>query len=464
MDGSTDGEFDFLVLGGGSAGYAAARTAREFGDRVAIVDGSKTLGGLCILRGCMPSKTMIYSAEVLHLAQRAEKFGLRIPEASADMAAIQRRKRHWVGDFAGYRQEQLESERFSLFRQRARFRGANEVELDDGTRLRSKRILISTGSVVQEPPLPGLSETPYWTSDEVLDLEELPQSVIVLGGGIIACELGQFLARVGTQVTMIQRSPRILKEAGPDAGDVLMSTFRDEGIDLWTDTEVTEVAKTPQGVRVRFRHDGREVVREAAHLFNALGRRPDTDGLNLEAARVETDEKGYIGHDGFQRTSRPGIYAAGDCAGPAELVHVAVRQGEVAARHAFGDGPREIDYDSLMVGVFTDPQVAWVGLRKDEAEESGRAVLSADFPFDDHGKSLLMEASRGFVRVTAEAGSGRILGAECVGKDATELIHALSVPVALGLTVEDCLKADWYHPTLAEIWTYPLEDLAEETG
>lgn len=453
--------FDFLVLGGGSAGYAAARTAREFGERVAIVDGSETLGGLCILRGCMPSKTMIYSAELLHLAQRAEKFGLRIPEASADLAAIQRRKRHWIDDFAGYRQEQLQSERFHLFRQRGRLRGPREVELADGTVLRAERILIATGSVVAEPPLPGLSDTPYWTSDEVLDLDALPRSVIVLGGGIIACELGQFLARVGSQVTMIQRSPRILKEAGPDAGEVLLQAFRDEGIELWTDTEVTEVAPTDRGVRVRFRHGGREVEREADHLFNALGRRPNTEGLNLAEVGVATDERGRIVHDGYQRTVVDGIYAAGDCAGPAELVHVAVRQGEVAARHAFGDEPPEIDYDALMVGVFTDPQVAWVGLRRDQAEARGLATDSAEYPFEDHGKSLLMEAPRGFVRVTAERATGRLLGAECVGKDATELIHALSVPVALGLTVRDCLKADWYHPTLAEIWTYPLEELAE---
>jgi len=456
--------FDFLVLGGGSAGYAAANTVQRAGKRVAIVDGASELGGLCILRGCMPSKTLIYSTEVLHLAQRAERFGLEIPEARADMAALQRRKRHWVADFVSNRREQLTGDRFSLFRQRGRFVGSHEGELDDGTRLEADKILISTGSTVQAPPIPGLDQVPFWTSDEVLELEELPESVILLGGGIVACELGQFLARAGTRVTQIQRSPRILKETGGRAGEVVAEAFRDEGIELYTDTEIESVEGDAGGVRVRFRHAGESVVCEGRHLFNALGRRPDTAGLALEAAGVESDRRGTIGHDEFQRTSQPHIYAAGDCAGPAELVHVAVRQGEVAARHALGESPRAMNYDALMVVVFTDPQVAQVGWREEEAREKGHDVVAADYPFDDHGKSLLMEAPRGYVRVVADRASGRLLGAECVGKDASELIHALTVPVALRLPVGECLKADWYHPTLAEIWEYPLEELAGEVG
>lgn len=453
--------FDFLVLGGGSAGYAAARTAREFCDRVAIVDGSDPMGGLCILRGCMPSKTLIYSAEVLHLARQGAALGLRIPEATADMAAIQARKRHWIGDFAGYRQEQLQSDRFTLFRQCGRFVGPHEVELDDGSRIHADKIIVTTGSVVQTPPVPGLAETPFWTSDEVLELAERPESVIVLGGGIVACELGQFLARVGSRVVQIQRSPHILKEAGKKAGEVVEEAFRADGIELWTDTSIEKVEQIGRGVKVSFGHRGGRIEREAAHLFNALGRRPNTERLNLGAAGVETGPTGNIVHDGFQRTSHPDIYTAGDCSGPVEIVHVAVRQGEVAARHALGQPCEPMNYDALMVGIFTDPQVAWVGLREDQARERGCDVLAADYPFDDHGKSLLMEAPRGYVKLVAACDSGRLLGAECVGKDATELIHAFTVPVALGLKVGDCLKADWYHPTLSEIWSYPLEEIAE---
>ncbi|HTB64221.1 MAG TPA: FAD-dependent oxidoreductase, partial [Opitutales bacterium] len=185
--------FDFIVIGGGSAGYAAARTARDAGARVAVVDGAAELGGLCILRGCMPSKTLIYSAEVLHLAQQGALFGLKIPSAKADMAAIQARKRRIIADFADYRVQQLESGKFDLFRQRARFTGPREITLADGSVLTGSHFLVSTGSIISRPSLPGLDKVKALTSDEVLDLERLPESVIVLGGGVVACELAQFL-------------------------------------------------------------------------------------------------------------------------------------------------------------------------------------------------------------------------------------------------------------------------------
>ncbi len=453
--------FDFLVLGGGSAGYAAARTACDFCQRVGIVDGSEELGGLCILRGCMPSKTLIYSTEVLHLARSGGRFGLRIPEAGVDMRAMQERKRHWVKDFADYRRSQLESGRFALFRQEGRFVGPHEVELRDGTILSAGKIIVTTGSEVQVPPVPGLAESRAWTSDDILDLDELPESIIVLGGGIVACELGQFLARAGTRVTLIQRSPHVLKEASDQASMVILEAFRDEGIEVFTGTTMEGVETSDGKTRVRFIHRGQRVEREAGRLLNALGRRPRTGTLNLPAAGVRTGPNGHILHNPCQQTDNPDIYTAGDCAGPVELVHVAVRQGEAAARHAFGQTVAPMGYDALMVVIFTDPQVAWVGLREEEAKEKGFASVTAEYPFRDHGKSLLMEAPRGYVKLVAGESSQRILGAECVGKDASELIHAMTVPVCAGLTVSDCLRADWYHPTLAEIWTYPLEELAE---
>ncbi len=178
--------FDYLVLGGGSGGYAAARTAREVFERVAIVDSAEELGGLCILKGCMPSKTLIYSAEVLHLAQNARKFGLNIPEAKVDITALHKRKIATIGEFAEYRQEQLQSDRFSLFRSRASFTAPDTIVLEDGTELTADHFMIATGSVVAAPPVKGLSDVPYWTSDDILDLNFVPDKVIVLGGGVVA--------------------------------------------------------------------------------------------------------------------------------------------------------------------------------------------------------------------------------------------------------------------------------------
>lgn len=456
-------DFDFIVIGGGSGGYAAARSALSYSGSVAVIDAAKELGGLCILHGCMPSKTLIYAAEVLHRAQQGAEIGLEIPTARASMAAVAARKRRIIREFADYRREGLESGKFELFRSAARFVGSHELELADGTRLRGKKILIATGSRVNFPPIPGLDEVPVWTSDDVLDLDFIPESVIVLGAGAVGCELAQFLRRIGSRVTMIQRGPTILSGIPADAARVVEQVFADEGIELFTDTAVDSIRKLDGETEVSFRCHGETVQRRAAYCLNALGRRPNTQSLDLETAGVVTRPNGQIITDFFQQTSNPDIYAAGDCCSSHEIVHVAVHQGETAARHALGDAKVEpIHYDHLILVTFTDPQVATAGLSEEKLTARGRPFISASYPFDDHGKSILMEAKHGFVRVTADAGSGEILGALIVGRDAGELIHCFAVALAMKASVADLMRVQWYHPTLSEIISYPLEELAQK--
>jgi pyruvate/2-oxoglutarate dehydrogenase complex dihydrolipoamide dehydrogenase (E3) component len=311
--------------------------------------------------------------------------------------------------------------------------------------------------------VPGLRETPFWTSDDVLDLDFIPKSVIVLGGGIVACELAQFLRRIGSRVVLIQRSQHILRDHSEEASTTVQRAFVDEGIELFAGTQLQQVARDLRGVTVRFKHEGKTITRRAAHLFNALGREPNTTGLNLTAAGVKTRPDGQIITNRWQQTSVPHIYAAGDCSGPHEIVHIAIQQGELAARHAAGlKGLKPVDYSLLLNVVFTDPQLATIGRLERELAENGVKYLTASYPFNDHGKSILMEANYGYVKVIAEPKRGRILGAEIVGKDAGELIHAFSAPLAMRATVFDLLRAPWYHPTLAEIITYPLEELADK--
>lgn len=459
-----DNHFDFLVVGGGSAGYAAARTAREVVDRVAIVDGGEQLGGLCILKGCMPSKTLIYSAEVLHNAQRGSLFGLHIPEAGVDMAELHGRKVETIGEFADYRVNGLESDRFTLFRHRAEFTGFNSIRLDDGRQLTADKIIISTGSVVQVPPIPGLGELDgVWTSDEVLELDFLPESVIVLGGGVVACELSQYLNRIGSKVTQIQRSPRILKEISPQAAILMEKVFREEGIDLITGSQIARIRQNGEEYEVEFESGGKRWIRRAKHLFNALGREPNTEGLNLQDAGVRLKSNGYIKTGPYNQTDNPDIYAAGDVAGPEKIVHVAIIQAEAAARHATGRKARNPNEWDFLGVIFTDPQIALAGKNGATLEADGVDYVSAEYPWDDHGKSILMEAKHGYVKVWADR-SGKILGAEIVGKDAGELIHIFSVAISLKANVVDLLQAPWYHPTLSEMVTYPLEEIAEELG
>ena len=455
--------YDFIAIGGGSAGFNAARVAVSLGLKTAVIDGAQHLGGLCILRGCMPSKTLLYMAEVLHLAQKAKTFGLVIPKARADMKAIHARKKKIIAEFAEFRVRALQSGAFDLIRAHARFVNTDTLGLSTGELLRAKHILISTGSRVTVPPVPGLDRVPFWTSDDALDLDFVPKSVIVLGGGIVACELSQFLHRIGARVTLVQRSANILRDHSPAASTVVQQAFVDEGMELFAGTQLQQVSYAKRKFTVEFIHDGKRMVRTAAHLFNALGREPHTASLNLAAAGVTTRLNGQIVTNEWQQTTVPNIYAAGDCSGPAEIVHIAIQQGELAARHAAGVTKlKPVDYTLLLNVVFTDPQLATIGLLESELAIRNIPFLSASYPFNDHGKSILMDANYGYVKVIAEAKQGRILGAEIVGKDAGELIHAFSGPLAMKATVFDLLRAPWYHPTLAEIITYPLEELAEK--
>lgn len=226
---------------------------------------------------------------------------------------------------------------------------------------------------------------------------------------------------------------------------------------------IEKITQDRRGSSVTFIHDGRRLTRRAAHLFNALGREPNTAKLNLAAAGVRTRPDGQIIINRWQQTSTRHIYAAGDCSGPHEIVHLAIQQGELAARHAAGvKRLKPIDPGLLLNVVFTDPQLATIGRMERELDAAGTPYLVASYPFNDHGKSILMDANYGYVKVIAEPKRGRILGAEIVGKDAGELIHAFSGPLAMRATVFDLLRAPWYHPTLAEIITYPLEEIAEK--
>ncbi|WP_221032911.1 dihydrolipoyl dehydrogenase family protein [Actomonas aquatica] len=457
--------YDFIAIGGGSAGFNAARVAADLGKKVAIVDGAEELGGLCILRGCMPSKTLLYSTDVLHLAQHGKLFGLNIPSAKVDMKRLHARKKAIIGEFAEYRAKAMMQKRYDVYRAHAKFIDPHTIALSDGKLLRAERFIIGTGSKVSVPPLPGLADTPFWTSDDVLDLDFVPQSVIVLGGGIVACELSQFLSRIGSRVVQIQRSSHILKEHSPEASIVVEDAFRDEGIDLHTGTSIQSIRTTSDGgVSVTFLNsDGKKLTRRAKHLFNALGRSPNTGSLDLANAGVELQKSGRIKINQWQQTTQRHIYAGGDCCGPHDIVHLAVAQGELAARHAFGEKKlKPVDENLLLSVVFTEPPIASIGRSEAQLKAEGTPFLTASYPFDDHGKSILMEAKRGYVKVIAEPKRGRILGAEIVGPQAGELIHCFTAPLAMKATVFDLLKAPWYHPTLAEILTYPLEDIADE--
>jgi pyruvate/2-oxoglutarate dehydrogenase complex dihydrolipoamide dehydrogenase (E3) component len=460
--------YDFVVIGGGSAGYSGAATAARLGLKSVCIEGAEELGGLCILRGCMPSKTLIESANRFLTLRRAEEFGLSAGHLAFDAGAIIHRKRKLIGAFADYRAQQLSAGYFGLkrgnaafldpFHVKVRLRSGGEVEIE------GKTFLISTGSVLNTVALPGLDKIGYLHSDTALDTERFPRSIIILGGGAIALEFAHFYNALGTDVTILQRSKQVIKEADHDVTAAIVDAFASRGIKIICGTKLKAAELTQTGKRIRFEKDGAEQVLDADEVFHALGRKPAIEGLDLEKAGVDVSENGAVAVNAKMQTSQPHIFASGDVTGLYEIVHIAIEQGEIAARNANsllgGKDLEAIDYRLKLFVMFPEPQFAVVGLSEREAEEQGRVVRVARYPFHDHGKSMIRGEIEGFVKLIVDAESGEILGGAVVGPEASELIHEIVVAMHFHATAEVLSRIPHYHPTLSEIWTYPAAELA----
>jgi pyruvate/2-oxoglutarate dehydrogenase complex dihydrolipoamide dehydrogenase (E3) component len=472
-------DFDVAVIGGGSGGYAAARTAAAAGLKTVVIEGGKEIGGLCILRGCMPTKALLYAAEVKHLAEHAGTWGVYSGKVSFDFVKVMARKNLMIKDFAGFRAQQLNAGKFKFIRANASFLDRHTVELTTphppsghplpigrgegrARNLTARYFVIATGSSVSPSPLPQLNEVGFITSDDAVALKRLPKSIIVLGGGAIACEFAQFFQRIDVKVTLVQRSGNVLKEFDADAGKEIGIVFRREGMRVFTGTKLLAAGRKGRLKTVTFEQDGRRVSVSAEEILFALGRVPNTASLALENAGVKTENGRIVTNDKMQ-TSAPHIFAAGDCTGPHEIVHIAIQQGETAVHNmAKPRSPRRMDYRQLISVVFTEPQVAFTGLTEKEATSRGIKFLAVSYPFKDHGKSLIMEAKDGFVKLLANPKTGEILGGACVGPLGGELIHEIVTAMARRMTVHELAATPHYHPTLAEIWTYPAEELADQ--
>jgi pyruvate/2-oxoglutarate dehydrogenase complex dihydrolipoamide dehydrogenase (E3) component len=469
----SENSYDFVVIGGGSAGYAAARTAHEHGMKTAVIDGADELGGLCILRGCMPSKTLIESASRFRSIRRAQEFGLHANDIGVHPEKIVERKRKLIGEFAEYRAGQLEDGRFDLIRGTAAFSSPNRLvatlrDSGETEEITFRSALIATGSTITRIPVEGLEETGYWTSDDVLNAEEIPESIIVLGGGAIALEMACYLEGLGKEVTVVQRSDQLITGSDRDVAKALEGALRErENMTVYTGTKLVEASLDPETGKkaVAFEKDGESRTVFGDQILQALGRHANTGRLETGKAGIELNRSGKVVCTPDQRSSVSHIFAAGDVCGPHEIVHIAIEQGEIAADNAAVDlgfskaSIREIDYRLKLYGIFTDPPVGMVGLSEEEARNEGLPVAVASYPFDDHGKSMVMGETHGFVKMIANSETGEILGASVVGPEAVELIHELVVAMHFRATTADFLKIPHYHPTLSEIWLYPAEDL-----
>lgn len=455
--------YDLVVVGAGSGGYAAARTALDCGKcAVALVDHGP-LGGLCILRGCIPSKALLASSDALYDVGDAGQLGVHASGVSVDIPFVVARKRELVQGFADYRIEGIE--KFPLYKGRARFISRTELQVGDDVVLQARKFIIATGSVTTPSSIDGLAEAGYFDSDAALQREIIPKSLIVLGGGYVACELGQYFARMGAKTTLVIRAQHLLSGADADVGNALTQYFREEGIDVVTGAKLGRVETRDGKKVVHVTVDGIDGEIVADEIFYALGRSPDIEGLDLAVAGVEGSAKTGIAVDKQLRTSNPDIFAVGDVTGMFALVHVAIYQGEVAARNAMADRGEEANYDIVAAHtVFSDPQVATVGKIEKDLERDGTLYVKGTYAFAEHGKAMTLGKTKGFVKMLADPTDGAILGATVIGPQASELIHELIVAMNFRSTVQGFMRIPHLHPTLSEIWTYPAEECAEQIG
>ncbi|QJE96404.1 dihydrolipoyl dehydrogenase family protein [Luteolibacter luteus] len=460
---------DLIVIGGGSAGHAAARTAAGLGAKVALIESAEPLGGLCILRGCMPSKTLIETANRMRAIRDAARFGIRVAEPELDVDALRDRVRSLVSDFRQHRESEMTSGRYKLLHGSASFTSEHEIEFatekGESRTLTATTFVIATGSTPSVPPIPGLAGTPYWTSDHVVHLPFLPKHLAVLGSGAIGMECAHLFEGLGSQVTVIARGDSIMGKMDPEIGTVIEAESGDRGIRFLKKTDLKSVTYRQNHFSLSL--EGAADSLEADALLVATGRTPATAHLGLEGIGI-TLEDGRILIDDRCTTSLSHIFAAGDCASPVPVVHLAVIQGEVAGKNAIRlakDGHRDTaavwNRKSAMSGWFTEPQCVEIGMSEKEAQEKGITVLTGRKDYSDQGKGIITGCQRGFVKVIADAENGRLLGACGTGPLVIETAHILQAAIELGVSAQDYLAIPHYHPTLAEAWHRAVADLAD---
>jgi len=455
LTGSGENGLQVAILGSGSAAFACAIRAAEEGAQVTLIE-SATLGGTCVNVGCVPSKIMIRGAQVAHLAAAHAFPGIQRHAHAIDRAWLVRQQQERVQELrqAKYQNILDANLNIDLIRGQARFQDANTIEIigDANTyTLHPERVLIATGAAPTIPPIPGLKDAPYWTSTEALVAKEIPQHLIVLGGSAVGLEIGQAFRRLGAQLTVIELFS-LLPQEDPDIGAVLKQALEAEGARILTHTETKSVSyeRSPWSLGSRrFRLDiGTEVI-VADRLLVATGRRPNTEALQLDRAGVHTDQRGAILIDQHMRTSAPHIYAAGDCTNQPQFVYVAAAAGTRAAIN-MTSGDATLDLSAMPAVVFTDPQVATVGLSEAQAREQGIEAETRTLTLDNVPRALANFETRGSIKLIAERSSGRLLGAQIISAEAGEVIQTAAIALRKRMTVQELAEQLFPYLTMVE--------------
>lgn len=441
--------YDLLTIGGGSAAFAAAIKAAELGARVAIVEKG-TIGGTCVNIGCVPSKTLIKAAELCYHSAYPQFEGLPACPPPSDWQRVVQQKDELVTALRQGKYVDVAAvyPTITILKGDAMLLGGCQVCVN-GTAYEPEKILVATGSSPWAPPIPGLQEAGFLTSEQALGLETLPASLIIIGGGSIGLEFAQLFTRFGVQVMVLESGPHVARAEEPEIGQALVRYLEEEKVRICTNVTINQVERRDGGYFVHTETNGKPEICRAERLLVATGRRPNTGGFGLEEAGVRLGANGEIMVNDHLQTSNPDIYAAGDCIGDPMYVYVAAYAGGLATENALSGVGRVFDLTALPHVTFTDPQIASVGLTEREAREKGLRVHTSLLPLEHVPRARASRNIKGLIKLVAEEETGRLVGAHVLAAEAGEVIQEATLAIRFGLTVQDV--ADTFHPYLTMV-------------
>jgi pyruvate/2-oxoglutarate dehydrogenase complex dihydrolipoamide dehydrogenase (E3) component len=447
--------YDAIVIGAGQAGGPLSTALAGAGRKTALIE-REHVGGTCINEGCTPTKTMVASGRVAYLARRAADYGVQVGPVTVDMAKVRQRKRAIVDSFRNGSQGRIErTEGVDLLFGAASFSGPKTIEVrmnDGGTRqLSAELIFINAGARPSLPRMEGIEGVPYLNSTTVMELDAVPEHLLVIGGGYIGLEFGQLFRRLGSHVTIVQRGARLLAREDDDVADEVANILRQDGIDVLLQTEAPRIERSADGtLRLTVRSGGQVRVIAGSHLLAAAGRTPNSDSLNLAAAGVQTDKHGFIQADERLETNVPGIYALGDIKGGPAFTHISYDDFRIIRTNLIQSGNATTKDRLVPYTVFIDPQLGRVGLGEQEAREQGRSIRVAKLPMTSVARALEVDETRGFMKAIVDADTQQILGAAVLGIEGGEVMAALQMAMLGKLPYTVLRDGVFAHPTLAE--------------
>ncbi len=455
-------EYDAIIIGAGQAGPALARRLAAAKWKVAIVE-RKFFGGTCVNTGCTPTKTMVASAYAAHLARRAAEYGVVIGSdggaVSVDMKVVKSRKDALVNASRNGVEQSLKKSGCTVYHGHARFLGPKEVKVGDEV-LKADKIFINVGGRASVPPIPELDQVPYLTNSSMMDVDFLPSHLIVLGGSYIGLEFAQMYRRFGSSVTVIELAPRLIAREDEDVSRGIADILKDEGIDIRLDSKVVAAQKQGSQIAVTVETAGARSQVLGSHLLLAIGRRPNTDDLGLDAAGVAPDRHGYVVVDDQLRTSVPGIWALGDCNGRGAFTHTSWNDFEIVAANLLDNDPRRVSDRINAYALYTDPPLGRAGMTEAEVRKSGRPALMAVMAMEDVARAREKAETKGFMKILVDKEEKQILGASLLGVSGDEVIHCIIDLMYAKAPFTVMQRAMHIHPTVSELLPTMMGNLA----